>query len=177
MRSSIPDLANAGTNRGFSLVELVVVIILLGVLAAVALPRFLDTSTEAKVATLESLAGSIRSTAGLVQAKARLDGIRPYPSNPGNQSALLIAVDGRTTEVDWRNLCPESIAELGDALNLLDFMDVQLTGGLTAQLNNRYSLIGYDVPGFSVPTNQGCYLFYDSFGDPICTVTVVTADC
>lgn len=45
------------TQKGFSLVELVIVIVVIGLLATVALPRFLDVSLEAKKASIEGVAG------------------------------------------------------------------------------------------------------------------------
>ena len=44
-------------QKGFSLVELVIVIVVIGLLATVALPRFLDVSLEAKKASVEGVAG------------------------------------------------------------------------------------------------------------------------
>ena len=44
-------------QKGFSLVELVIVIVVIGLLATVALPRFLDVSLEAKKASIEGVAG------------------------------------------------------------------------------------------------------------------------
>jgi MSHA pilin protein MshA len=114
----------------------------------------------------------------MVKSKARLSGLAVVSANPGGSSQTEYQVDFPfgTTEVDWRNLCPESQAETGDRLTMLDF--IELSGDMQSRTNNQYTLIGYVIPpGFSVPTNQGCYVIYDSFGNPDCTVTVVTADC
>lgn len=56
------------------MVELVVVILLLAVLAAVLLPRFLDAGNSAMTARLETMAGTLQTGAELVHAQARLEG-------------------------------------------------------------------------------------------------------
>jgi len=57
-------------QRGFTLIELIVVIIILAIVSAIALPKFLNMQREARIAQLNAMAGSIKAAALLVRGKA-----------------------------------------------------------------------------------------------------------
>lgn len=52
-------------QRGFTMIELVVVIVILGILAAFALPKYMGLENQARVAALNGMTGSIRSAANM----------------------------------------------------------------------------------------------------------------
>ncbi len=75
-------------QSGFTLVELVVVIALLGILAAVAIPRYASYTKEARIAALNGLASSVRSAVEVAQAR--------YIATAASSSPVTMA-DGVTT--------------------------------------------------------------------------------
>lgn len=52
-------------QRGFTLIELVVVIVILGILSAFAVPKFMGMETQARISTVNAMAGTVRSTVAM----------------------------------------------------------------------------------------------------------------
>lgn len=72
-----------GRNAGFTLVELVIVIVVLGILSAVAIPRFFDFTTDANEAACKGALGGVRSAIANSYAASALPsngGVAAYPT-------------------------------------------------------------------------------------------------
>lgn len=72
-------------QSGFTLIELVIVIVILGLLAVTAAPRFLDLTDQAKQANIEGMAGGFATGVSLVRAQWEAEG---RPTNVSNQNAV-----------------------------------------------------------------------------------------
>ncbi|NBV19440.1 type II secretion system protein [Janthinobacterium sp.] len=73
MNKSLRNL-KSGAQGGFTLIELVVVIVILGILAATAIPRFTDLSADARVAKMQAAAGAVRAGSAMYHAQWLVSG-------------------------------------------------------------------------------------------------------
>jgi MSHA pilin protein MshA len=67
-------------QHGFTLIEIVMVIVLLGVLAAIAIPKYIDLKLDAQNATADGIVASVSSSAAIGYAKSAIAGTATYPT-------------------------------------------------------------------------------------------------
>jgi MSHA pilin protein MshA len=111
----------AGSQGGFTLIELIVVIVILGILAATALPKFANLNGDARLSSIQAARGALSATSAMVHGK--------YLINPANAATgAKLNVEG--TDVTYKNGYPQADAGLITAAGLDDYKLVSNSAGV-----------------------------------------------
>ncbi len=116
------------SGRGFTLIELVIVIVILGILAAVAIPKYEDMQEQARSATLKGQVGSIRSAVAIQYARNALSGSATFPVLNGS-----IFADGNVPKEPVMN--SNAVKTTPGVDNAGGWLYDQTTGMVKANLN------------------------------------------
>lgn len=134
---------------GFTLIELIVVITIIAILAAVALPRFVEVQRDARVAKAQAVFGSMRSSIALAKSRCELDlagnVAGTYVCSP---TGGFVNMDG--TAVTMLNRYPTADANGIQAAAQInpsaDGLDISSAGGTGAGATMSFDVVGAPNP-------------------------------
>lgn len=172
-------------NQGFTLIELVIVIIVLGILSATALPKFLNLSDDAKAAMVKSTGGALKSGIDLARAKwlalgspsdfASRDNVQLYGSATEGTMDFNAAgwpaqsYSGTDTKIDTNN--SSDCISLWNAL--VDMGSEEIAKDTSAKFQALYANEAAEPAGvcvYKLTSKPEIYIRYDSNNGEVTTV-------
>ena len=158
-------------QQGFTLIELVVVIVILGILAVTAAPKFMNLQGDARHASLDGLRGAINGAAGIVYGKAAIAG------KESSSTAVTVGTENNKVNTIFGYPTATS-AGIGAAIAGVngdngDFVMGNLTSGKPGTV--EFTFKNYAAAGHAP---KGCYLTYtQATSSAIATATLSSNAC
>ncbi|MCU7995670.1 prepilin-type N-terminal cleavage/methylation domain-containing protein [Shewanella glacialipiscicola] len=148
---------NKKYTAGFTLIELVVVIIVLGILTVIATPKFIGLSKEARIQTLSQVQASVKTANTLAYAKNQMPSLRSQ-AVAGRDDIIDIDLNGdgtADTRLKWGYLDNTDVEKwiTSDDKLIIQYQGVDIT------------YIGYDLNNNTLVNDDQCYFRYTQASD------------
>ncbi len=171
MNKQSPRSIRGTAQSGFTLIELIVVIVILGILAATALPKFADLGGDARYATVKAAKGALEATSAMAHGKSLVAGTSP----------ATVSLDG--TVVNMTNTYPTADATLAPVAGLSSedwIIQAGVGGGanLPSTVAGEVAFIPKSLTGNA--KGATCYVKYTQAavnGSPQIVVTASATNC
>ncbi|MCE9679789.1 type II secretion system GspH family protein [Shewanella sp. AS1] len=145
-------------QQGFTLIELVVVIIILGILAVTAAPKFINLQSDARASTLDGLEAAIKGADSLVVSKSLIAGNETLASTA---TPTVTVATGKTVALNYGHATAVWTGSLEHVLDI-SAANTGTTAEWLYEEDTSNKLIYFYPQGQATPPTGTCYVSYEN---------------